>query len=75
MSSINYRTYQDMASVIRNGIVKLPSDLDLIVGIPRSGMIPAYMIGLFMNKHVCSVDEYIYIYIRAKTFYMRANVR
>lgn len=59
MSIVNYRTFQELSVCIRNGIQKLPQDLDLIVGIPRSGMIPAYMIGLMMNKPVCSIDEFL----------------
>lgn len=55
----NWRTYSDLANTIRNNVCKLPEDIDLIVGIPRSGMIPAYMIALFLNKKVCSVDEYL----------------
>ena len=58
--NVNYRTFQDLAVCIRNGIHKLPYDLDLIVGIPRSGMVPAYMIALMMNRPVCSIDEFIH---------------
>lgn len=43
---MNYRTYADMALHIKQILPKI-SDADLIVGIPRSGMVPAYMIGAF----------------------------
>ena len=55
----NYRTFSDLGKCIRQNIKKLPENYDLIVGIPRSGMIPAYMIALFLNKQVCSLDEFI----------------
>lgn len=58
-ASYSYRTFQDLTLIIRKNIHRLPSDLDLIVGIPRSGMIPAYMIALFMNKKACSLDEFL----------------
>lgn len=58
-NNFNYRSFDDMATCIRNNVTKLPVDLDLIVGIPRSGMIPAYMIALFLNKKACSIDEFI----------------
>ncbi len=29
------------------------------MGIPRSGMVPAYMIGAFLNRYVCSLDEFV----------------
>lgn len=55
---INYRSFKDLSNCIKKNVHKLPS-FDLIVGIPRSGMIPAYMIGMFLNKKVCSIDELI----------------
>jgi len=57
-SSLNYKTYQDLASDIKKNIQKIPSNIDLVVGIPRSGMIPAYMIGLMLSKQVCSLYEF-----------------
>lgn len=59
MRVFNYKTYQDLSHTIRTNIYKLPENLDLIVGIPRSGMIPAYMIALCLNKKACSLDEYL----------------
>ena len=56
---INFKTFKDLSFLIRNNIFALPADLDLIVGIPRSGIIPAYMIALFLNKNVCSLNEFI----------------
>ena len=53
----HYRTFDDMAKCIRKNISKIPFDFDRIVGIPRSGIIPAYMIALFLNKKACSLDE------------------
>lgn len=55
---MNYRTYADMA-LHTNQILPKISDVDLIVGIPRSGMVPAYMIGAFLNRYVCSLDEFV----------------
>lgn len=55
---MNYRTYADMALHIKQILPKI-SDVDLIVGIPRSGMVPAYMIGAFLNRYVCSLDEFV----------------
>lgn len=55
---IHFNTFQKMSTAIRNSIKYLPRDIDLIVGIPRSGMIPAYMIALFLNKPCCSFTEF-----------------
>ena len=47
MNKIEYRTFEDMSICIRKNMYKLKENFDLIVGIPRSGMIPAFMIALF----------------------------
>jgi uncharacterized HAD superfamily protein/hypoxanthine phosphoribosyltransferase len=60
MAQLNYKTYFDLLLDIKKNISKLPSNIDLVVGIPRSGMIPAYMTGFALNTKVCSFDEFIY---------------
>ena len=72
---MNYRTYQDLSLTINKNLYKIPRDIDLVVGIPRSGMLPATMIGLVLNKPVVALDSYldgkIYemgLYRRPKTF-------
>ena len=57
--TLEYRSFGNLAQTIRKNIYKLPTDIDLVVGVPRSGIIPAYMIALFMNKKCCSLDEFI----------------
>lgn len=56
---IEYRTFEDMSICIRKNLYKIKEDIDLVVGIPRSGIIPAYMIALFKNVQACSIDEFI----------------
>lgn len=58
-NSLEFRTFGDLAHCIRQNLYKIPDDIDLVVGIPRSGMIPAYIVALFMNKKCCSLDEFI----------------
>lgn len=50
---------KDMVITIRKNLSIIKKDFDLVVGVPRSGMIPAYIIGLFLNKKVCSLDEFL----------------
>ncbi len=57
--SLEFRTFADIAHCIRQNLKKIPNDVDLVVGVPRSGMIPAYIIALFMNKKCCSLDEFL----------------
>lgn len=48
-----------MADSIRRNLWKVPSDVDLIVGIPRSGMIPALMLAELVNKRCADLDTFI----------------
>lgn len=54
-----YKSYQDMADTIRRNLWKIPQDVDLIVGVPRSGMIPALMIAELLNKRCATLDEFV----------------
>jgi uncharacterized HAD superfamily protein/hypoxanthine phosphoribosyltransferase len=56
---LNYKTYGDLLLDIKQNLHKVPNNIDLVVGIPRSGMIPAYMLGLSLNISVCSLDEFV----------------
>lgn len=54
-----YKSYQDMADAVRRNIWKIPSDIDLIVGIPRSGMIAALLVSELLNKPCATLDDFI----------------
>ena len=51
-------SYDQLSRIIQSNINRFRK-YDLIVGIPRSGMIPAYMIAFYLNKRVCSLNEFI----------------
>ena len=54
---MNYRSYAHLSEDIRRGLPSLQrGQFDLVVGIPRSGMVPAYIIGLYLNVGVTSLD-------------------
>ena len=73
-STLSYKTYQNLSLDIKNNIHKIPSNVDLIVGIPRSGMIPAYMIGLMLSKQVCSLNEFLSeVFIGKTTFRIKLH--
>lgn len=55
---MNYRSIGDLSHTIRENLYKLPSDIDLIVGIPRSGMLPATMIALSRNLKITDLAGY-----------------
>lgn len=54
-----YVSFAQLSNAIRSQLYAIPADVDLIVGIPRSGMVPAYQIGLFLNRLVCDIDCFI----------------
>ena len=57
--TLNYRSIADMSSAILKNLHKFPHDVDLIVGIPRSGMLPANMLSLYLNKPYTDIDSFL----------------
>jgi hypoxanthine phosphoribosyltransferase len=56
---MNYRSFSDLSSLIENNIQNIPWDIDLVVGIPRSGLLVANMIALLMNKTLTDLNGYL----------------
>lgn len=56
---MNYRTISDMNQVILKRLYIIPRDIDLIVGIPRSGMFPASLLALYLNRPVTDLNSFI----------------
>jgi uncharacterized HAD superfamily protein/hypoxanthine phosphoribosyltransferase len=56
---MRYYTYQDMAAVLGGARSKLPPRLDLIVGIPRSGLAPATMLATMLNAPMADAEGLI----------------
>jgi uncharacterized HAD superfamily protein/hypoxanthine phosphoribosyltransferase len=54
-----YVSFAQLSTAIRTQLHAIPADVDLIVGIPRSGMVPAYQIGLFLNRLVCDIEGFL----------------
>lgn len=54
---MRYITINELNNIIRNNIYKIPHDVDLVIGVPRSGMIPASMISLYLNTNLGDVDS------------------
>jgi len=53
---LNYKTIEDLNKDIKALVPKLPPDLDLIVGVPRSGLLAANMLALYLNLPLTDVD-------------------
>lgn len=57
---MQYKSFSQLSKNITQNLSELyDGDFDLVVGIPRSGMIPAYMIGLYLNVNVTTLDAFL----------------
>ncbi len=56
---MQFRSYSDLARVICASADRLGGDFDLVVGIPRSGMVPATMISLLLDKPLADLDGFL----------------
>lgn len=56
---MNYRNISDMNNVILKRLSIIPRDFDLIVGVPRSGMLPANLLALYLNKPYTDLHSFM----------------
>ena len=56
---MTYRSYSDLHEDIIKWIQKLPSVIELVVGIPRSGLLVANLISLHLNIPMADLDGFI----------------
>lgn len=55
---MKYVTLSELAASVRRNIHKIPHDIDFVIGIPRSGMIPGSMIAEYLNVPLIDVDSF-----------------
>ena len=56
---MEFITFNDLGMDIVNNISRIPKDIDLVVGIPRSGVLVASMIAVYMNKPLTDIDAFM----------------
>jgi uncharacterized HAD superfamily protein/hypoxanthine phosphoribosyltransferase len=56
---MNYRNISDLNKIILKRLSIIPRDIDLIVGVPRSGMMPANLLALYLNKPYTDLHSFI----------------
>lgn len=56
---MNYRSLGDLASAVNGSLHKIPRTVDLVVGVPRSGMLAASVIGLKLNLPITDLQSAI----------------
>ena len=74
---MQYRTIKNLSDLIRKQLWRIPHDIDLVIGLPRSGMLPASMIALYLNKRFTDVDSFVNGHIYGtgwtRTVYMKES--
>lgn len=60
---MNYRSIKDLNETILRELHVIPRDIDLIVGVPRSGMMPANLMALYLNLPYTDIHSFINGYI------------
>ena len=56
---MNFRTIKDMNEVLLKKLNMIPRHVDLIVGVPRSGMLPANLLALYLNRPYTEIDAFM----------------
>lgn len=56
---MQFRSLEDLARIVRAGAPGLRDDYELIVGVPRSGMLPATMIALLRNRPLLDLPSFL----------------
>lgn len=56
---LGYRSTRDLSRDIIQWLPDIPRDIDVVVGVPRSGILPATLLALHMHKPLASIDQYV----------------
>lgn len=55
---MEYRSIQDLGVTVRRNLWRLPQPVDLVVGVPRSGLLVASLVSLALNVPMADVEGY-----------------
>jgi uncharacterized HAD superfamily protein/hypoxanthine phosphoribosyltransferase len=56
---MEYRSYAELADAVVRNAYRVPSDVDLVVGIPRSGILPASILALQLNLPFQELEAFL----------------
>jgi len=56
---MHYRSIDDLNRDVKNWLLRLPEDIEIVAGLPRSGMLAANMLALHMNLPLTDVQGII----------------
>ena len=55
---MNYKSFADLSQDIKFNLHKIPRDVSLIVGIPRSGLLAANLMAVYLNLPLTDIDSF-----------------
>jgi uncharacterized HAD superfamily protein/hypoxanthine phosphoribosyltransferase len=56
---MNFRSVSDLYSTVRKQCHRFPRDIDLIVGVPRSGLLAANAVSLALNRPLTDLNSFL----------------
>lgn len=56
---MQYRSVSDLNEAIVSNLARIPRDIDLVVGVPRSGLLAANLLSLAMNVPLSDLDSFL----------------
>ena len=56
---MNYKSFADLSQDIKANLHKVPRDVSLIVGIPRSGLLAANLFAVYLNLPLTDIDSFL----------------
>ena len=56
---MEFKTFSSLNNDVISNLHKISSDIDIIVGVPRSGLLVAELISLYINKPLSSIDVFL----------------
>jgi len=59
MNTVNYRNIADLNTLILRKLSIVPRDFDLIVGLKESGLIPANLLSLYLNRPFSDLHSFL----------------
>lgn len=72
---MNFITYNQLKRDVIDWAEDLPKDLDVIVGVERSGLIPATILALYLNIPVITLNDYLRGYFGGEMSYLDSKVK
>lgn len=77
MNTLNYRNVSDLNNLILKKLSLFSRDIDLIIGLPESGLIPANLLALYLNRPFTDLHSFLngHIYKAGERGSFFANVQ